>query len=155
MKRDKPIFSRFISRLLMLTFILPGVTSCAGGTVAWTGKKLKYPVSLSPSLYGPDGSVFIQGRELVKVGVFQFKSRYWGIFYGSIGLNSATDIDEAMNKAIHDAGGDGITGLHVTNSGCGVNNVIILNILPIWPGCTLVEVSGSIVRSGTGGQGVL
>jgi hypothetical protein len=107
---------------------------------------LKYPASMSSSLYGPDGEVMQQGSRLKAVKAFEYTKYYWSTFYSIIPLSGSRDIVEQMNNEIKDAGGDGMTTVSITSDYSKLTSVILLNMLPIWPGCSEIRITGTIVK---------
>jgi hypothetical protein len=107
---------------------------------------LKYPASMSSSLYGPNGEVVQQGGRLKAVKAFEYTKYYWSTLYSIIPLSGSSDIVEQMDKEIEEAGGDGIINVSVSSDYSKLTSVFPLNILPIWPGCSEIRVRGTIVR---------
>jgi hypothetical protein len=116
--------------------------ACAGSRRGVRFDQLRYPVSASAYLYAP-ASV----TQLVKVDDFRAEARLWGIFYSLIPLGGDLDVSATINKLVAKAGGDGVVDLTVRAESCGINYVFPLTLLPVWPGCTLVRVEGSVVRA--------
>ena len=121
-----------------------GACSGARGTLAFD--TLKYPVSSSAFVYAPDGQPLTIGPALQAVGAIDEPVRLWGIFYSWIPLSGTKDISELINARIAAAGGDGVVNLALHVSNCGINYIPFINWLPIYPGCTYVQVTGMIVR---------
>jgi hypothetical protein len=135
---------------LMLIVVMLGIFG-AGCGIGMSGGRinfddLKYPASMSGSLYGPDGEVVDKGGRLEEIDEFYYTKNYWSTFYSIIPLSRTSDIVEQMNKKIEKAGGDGITNVKVTSDYSKLTSLFPLNLLPIWPGCSEVEVTGTIVK---------
>ena len=63
---------------------------------------------------------------------------------GCVGLPEEA---EQMGRHVgEEAGGDGIINVEFTSDYSKLNSVVLLNLLPIWPGCNTVSVSGNIVK---------
>lgn len=134
-----------MTRLLsILVVAVLGACTGARGTVAFD--TLRYPVSSSPFVYAPDGQPLTIGPALQAVGAIDDAVRLWGIFYSWIPLSGTKDISELINAHIAAAGGEGVVNLALHVSNCGINYIPVLNWLPIYPGCTYVRVTGTIVR---------
>lgn len=56
------------------------------------------------------------------------------------------DLSEDLNAAVRDFGGEGVARLQVQAGTCAFNWFWVLNWLPFWPGCTVVDVEGVVVR---------
>ena len=130
---------------LLVIAIVAALGACGGarGTLAFDG--LKYPVSSSPFVYAPDGQPVTLGP-LAPVGVIDEDVRLWGIFYSWIPLSGTKDISDLINTRIAAVGGEGVINLALHVSNCGINYIPFINWLPIYPGCTYVRVTGTIVK---------
>jgi hypothetical protein len=81
--------------------------------------ELRYPASMSSYLYGPNNELLAKDRELRVINRFSGEYDYWGTFYSLMPLTGTKDIGEEINKAIEEAGGEGIVNVKVmseTNS---------------------------------------
>ncbi len=136
--------------LLILIFTTLSIfeTGCglgiSGGRINFDN--LQYPASMSISLYGPDGEVVEGGGKLKPIKRFEYTKYYWSTFYSIIPLSRTSDIVEQMNKEIKEAGGDGITSVSITSDYSKLTSAFPLNLLPIWPGCSKISVTGTIVK---------
>jgi hypothetical protein len=137
-------------KIIPLVVLIATVGACAGarGTVAFD--HLKYPVSSSAFVYAPDGQPITVGPGLAPVGAIDEDVRLWGIVYSWVPLTGTKDISELINARIAAAAGEGVINLALHVSNCGINYIPILNWLPIYPGCTYVRVTGTIVKLAAG-----
>ncbi|MDH5414628.1 MAG: hypothetical protein OEW87_10865, partial [Flavobacteriaceae bacterium] len=72
-----------IANLIILIGVVLFASSCAsvGARGHLNFKGLKYPVSLSPALYGKGDKVLIKNKDLKVVKKFKHKKRFWGLAY--------------------------------------------------------------------------
>lgn len=141
-----------IIRRLSLVFTIPismllslGCSAGAsGGRIHFDS--LKYPVSMSKSLYGPNKEILQDGVNLEHIKDFEFSMEHCSVLYSIVPLTSTRKISDQMNKEIDAAGGDGMTQVSFTTDNSWATAVPILHILPIWPGCQQITVSGHIVK---------
>jgi len=92
----------------------------------------------------PRGSV--PPDEMGVVGHVHHGTRFWAILYSLVGVSGDYDMSDPINAQVRAAGGDGVSGLAVTSDGCNWNGVPILDVLPFWPGCVDLSISGNIVK---------
>jgi hypothetical protein len=118
---------------------------CAGARGALAFDQLKFPVSSSAFIYAPDDRP-VTVNELQRVGQLAWVERVWGIFWSWIPLTGTIDVSAPMNDQIARAGGQGVINLRVRVENCGMNYVPVFNLLPVYPGCSFVTVTGDIVR---------
>ncbi len=111
----------------------------------------RYPLSLSPALSDADGRSLLLGDGLEKVGEFEFTHRPLGFVYGAVGAE--LDLSADLNRAVEEARGEGVVNLTVRAGTCGTSWVFPLNMLPFYPGCQRVTVSGIVVRRSPSGRG--
>lgn len=132
--------------IMMLSILGTGCgISMSGGRIDFDD--LKYPASMSSSLYGPNGEVVQQGDRLKPIKAFAYTTNHWSLLYSIIPLSrTSSDIAEQMNKEIKEAGGDGITTVSVASDYSKLTSIFPLNLLPIWPGCSEIRVTGTIVK---------
>jgi hypothetical protein len=130
-----------------VTAVTLNLCACVGsggkGAIRFDG--LKYPVSLSPYLENDDGKS-VGTVDMDKVGNLRLAFNTWGIFYSLIPLSGTLDISDAINAQIASSHGEGVASLKVVVDECLLNSLFPLNMLPFWPGCANVEVSGVIVK---------
>lgn len=145
---------RFTGKLrapLLLALLLVLVTGCAGSRHRLKFAGLRYPASMSGYLQGPDGRV-LPREVLEETGTLNEKVKFWGMMWALVPMGTAEKdaaLSAAMNRAIEAHNGEGIINLQITSDSCGINMTPILDLLPFWPGCTVVQVQGAIVRRTT------
>ena len=130
---------------LSLFLFVAAASGCAGARGSLAFDRLSYPVSSSSFLYGPDEQLVAAGQ-LTTLTSFTLEKRIWGILWSFVPLSGAEDVSDEINERIAEAGGEGVTNLSVQVENCGMNYVPIINWLPIYPGCTLVHVTGVVVK---------
>ena len=122
------------------------VAGCAGARVTVTADRAAYPVSLSASVADGTGRLW-KRSELVKVGTFATHHTSIGFLYSGLTPRSTVDVSEEVNAQVAASAGEAVVGLEISSSGaCALNAVPVLPILPIWPGCLRVELTGDIVK---------
>ncbi len=129
-----------------LCFLICGCcVSLSGGRLNFDD--LKYPVSMSRSLYDSKGQIVVTESDMLKpVKFFKYTKDYWSTFYSIIPLSGTSDIVERMNKEIEEAGGDGMTDVSLSADFSELNSAFPLNLLPIWPGRSKITIIGTIVK---------
>jgi hypothetical protein len=120
---------------------------CAGASVHVTAERARYPLSMSDTVRDDTGAVY-RRFALQKVGDFSASTTRVGLLYSAVTPRSGYDVSDEVNNQIAAAQGEAIINLTITVSGeCAVlNSFPVLNILPFWPGCIPVTVTGDIVR---------
>lgn len=126
--------------------ILFGLSSCAGATAQVKAERARYPLSLSSVVRQQDG-VLLQERSLEKLARLNVSSNAVAIGYSHL-PKGEVDISEEVNKQVRKAGGEAVINLTISaGGGCGFFNAFpFLNLLPFWPGCVPVSVTGDIVK---------
>jgi hypothetical protein len=137
-----------VSNCVGVVALVAFLGGCAGGRGALAFDRLTYPVSSSPFIYGPDDRPYNPG-ELQPVGKMVWVERIWGLWWSWIPLSGTVDVSAPINAQIARAGGDGIINLRVVSQSCGMNYVPVFNIVPLYPGCAYVTITGDIVRMAT------
>lgn len=132
-------------KILAVVALAAPLVGCAGARGELAFDQLRFPVSSSAFIYAPDGRP-VTVRELQRTGQLVWVERVWGIFWSWIPLSGTVDVSAPMNDQIARAGGQGVINLRVESENCGINYVPLLNLLPIYPGCTYVTITGDIVR---------
>ena len=133
-------------------WMLAGVCgSCAGAGVKIVADQALYPISMSASVRDNTGMLH-DVRSLKAVGSFDFEESRLGFVYSTFTPRAKLDISEAVNTQVEAAGGEAVIRLSVTvDDSCHwLNEMFLLNALPIWPGCVPVKIHGTIVRRKTG-----
>jgi hypothetical protein len=122
------------------------IAGCAGARVSVTADRAAYPISLSDSVADGGGKLW-KRNELVKVGTFETHHTALGFAYSAVTPWSTVDVSEEVNAQVAASAGEAVVGLEVRSSNvCGLNAVPVLPLLPIWPGCVRVDVTGDIVK---------
>lgn len=133
-------------RTLLVVLTALGVFACAGNRGSVKFDTLEYPVSMSAFVNGPNKSVLVKDESLEVVKKFEFQKKQWAMVYSFVNLSNDEIFAAEINKAIKDANGDAMINLNVTNANCFVNfGLFALPILPFYPGCSDITVSGDIV----------
>jgi hypothetical protein len=120
-------------------------TGCAGASTTLVAPEARYPVSLTRGVRDADRELVPAERRQV-VGRFEENVTAWGLLYSAISVTPTTDLSDAINAQIAARGGDAVVGLRVATAECALDFFFLLNMLPIWPGCTLVRAEGDIIR---------
>lgn len=137
--------ARHYANLFLVALI--SVVGCAGSRVNVTAVRSHYPISLSPVLRDWSGASY-DDSSLCKVGRFLVARTTVGFLYSRLGIPPTYDISDEVNTQVPAVSGEGVTNLTVTiGSGCAVlNGFPFLNVLPVWPGCVPLTISGEIIR---------
>jgi hypothetical protein len=121
------------------------IAGCAGGRTSIVAGDASYPVSLSEGVRDRDGELVEEERKDF-VGTYEDERMAWGTLYSSVKLTPTKDISKQVDAQVKKVRGDAVINLRVATEHCGWNFVPILNLLPVWPGCTTVKIKGDIVR---------
>jgi hypothetical protein len=135
-------------RLLLGGFFAAAFIQCAGARTELSFSEARYPLSYSAYLYDASGRIVVRGHELQPVGTLSIERRFWGMLYSYATVSGEPELGAAINEQVRAAGGVGVVNLTVRTEGCGWNFAFLLTILPFWPGCATVTVSGEIVKAG-------
>jgi hypothetical protein len=130
---------------LLAVVVITG-TGCAGVKTNLVHDSLRYPVSMSASLPDAYGNLHVIGHSLGDVGAINESLTIFGVLYGL--QRRDVDIGAVLNKRIEKLGGQGAVQVAVSEQTCIVNFVFPLNVLPFWPGCVDVHITGRVVRLG-------
>lgn len=120
--------------------------ACTGAHVNVRADAARYPVSFSDGILDEGGALHLVGRDLEVVGTFEERYMEWSTLYGTVHGDQQADLSEALNAAVQAHGGEGVVRLQVQAGTCAFDWFWILNWLPFWPGCTVVDVEGLVVR---------
>lgn len=126
----------------LIALLLVGCGSASG---TFKFDSLRYPASMSAFVHGPDGSMVNKG-DLRVIGRVVVEERFWGIVYGWVDITGDVDIGDRLNEQIKAKGGDAVINLTATAAHCSMNNIFLLNWLPVWPGCVNAGIEGQVVR---------
>jgi len=135
---------RRVAIVLLGVLLLSG---CIGSRQDIRFSSAQVPLSLSGQLLDARGEA-VSGDELETVGRLGASRRGWSIFWTLLPLRRI-DFSREVNAQVVAAGGEGVINLLITaEDGCtrSLNQVPFAALLPIFPGCTDVTISGEIVR---------
>ncbi len=119
------------------------LAGCAGADYRISADRLRYPASLSPVLPDTRGKPLYLDEDLKSVGEFSFSRTSVGYLYGMTG--SPIDISDNLNDEVERRQGEGIVRLSFTASNCASSWFFPLTVLPFYPGCQNVTVTGTVV----------
>ena len=136
---------RFIQLVLILFFIIIMIT-CTGARGSIRLDKINKPTSFSALIY-LNGEKKVKDKDLVTVGKLEVAKHFWGLVYSYVELSSDENVINEINRQIARHNADGIIDLNISAKQCIINRIIGLNLLPIWPGCMYVTLSGNLVKS--------
>ncbi|MCB0221238.1 MAG: hypothetical protein KDH09_16180 [Chrysiogenetes bacterium] len=136
--------------ILLATLALAALTGtgCSGSKYSMRLQSLRYPASMSGYLYDEDERMLSE-KDMEVIGEFNEKTRLWAMAWGLATLNgesSDQELAELINAAVEKRGGEGVIDLGFSSETCGINFAPAISILPLWPGCTSIQASGTIVR---------
>lgn len=120
------------------------LSGCAGAKYAVRADSARYPISFSPVLIDSDGQPAYLGEQLESCGDLKVETTQVSVFYGQ--TSGVLDLSSEVNDAVEAHGGVGLVSLAVTVENCASNFLFPLTLLPIWPGCQSVDVTGTVVR---------
>jgi len=119
------------------------LASCAGAHYRISADRLRYPASLSPVLPDGQGKPLSLDKDLQPLGEFAFTRTSVGFFYSMTG--TAIDLSDDLNREVETRRGEGIVRLALRPKLCATSWFFPLTILPIYPGCQNVSVTGTVV----------
>ena len=119
------------------------VAGCAGAHYNISADRLIYPTSLSPVLPDGQGKPLYLDEDLQRVGEFSFRRTSIGFLYGMTG--TAIDLSDDLNREVRRRRGEGIVGLSLRSDACGSSWFFPLTVLPFYPGCQNLTVTGTVV----------
>ncbi len=126
---------------LFATALLLG--GCAGSQYTISAHRLKYPTSLSPVLPDERGKPLYLDEDLQRVGEFSFSRTSVGFLYGVTG--TSIDISHNLNGEVERRHGEGVVLLSLRTEVCASSWFFPLTILPFYPGCQNLTVTGTVV----------
>jgi hypothetical protein len=128
--------------LLTLSLLVAALAGCVGSRSYVVADSLKYPVSLSSGVRGPDGKL-LAISDTEKVGTFHLDYTSCRMLWTIVPLKSGTrDISDDVNEQVPRKNGEAIVNLSVESSATAWNLMTIIGILP---DCSKVRVRGDIV----------
>lgn len=138
--------------VILLGLMLFGL-ACTGGRKDLNLRHLRYPVSMSPAVYGPDGEVLGKGllSGLKVVHKLKIRKRFYSFFWSQLRITREKPLANAINDTIRREGGEGIINFKVETEGCGWNVWgirlgLIGGIVPLWPGCVDAVFTGDVIK---------
>ncbi len=126
--------------LAVMVLVLAG---CAGARYNVSADRLKYPASLSPVLPDERGKPLYLGEDLQPLGEFSFTRTPIGFLYSII--RSDVDLSDSLNGEVERRHGEGIVLLSVRAETCASSWFFPLTVLPFYPGCQNLTVTGTVV----------
>ncbi len=129
--------------VLALAAAVFALTGCAGAHYRVSVDRLRYPASLSFALPNEQGKPLHMGRDLDPVGEFAFTRTSVGYLYGLTG--TAIDLSDDLNREVETRRGEGIVRLAFRPKTCASSWFFPLTILPFYPGCQNLTVTGTVV----------
>ncbi len=132
--------SRALLDVIVMAFFLGG---CAGASYSVSADRLKYPASLSPALQDGRGKTLSLDDDLQPAGDFSFSRTSVGFLYGMTG--TTIDLSDDLNREVEARRGEGIVRLALRPKLCASSWFFPLTILPFYPGCQNVSVTGTVV----------
>ncbi len=132
-----------MSRVLVV--VLGALVGCAGARADVVAPNAAFPISLTHAVRGSDGAI-VADKDLEVVGRFNAEKLALAVLYSAIPVTGALDISDAVNTQVRAVGGDAVIDLQIHTKVCALDWIIVLHLLPIWPGCATVKAQGSIVK---------
>jgi hypothetical protein len=81
------------------------------------------------------------------VGQFHESRTAWSLLWSLVPLTPKTDISDSVNEQVAAAKGDAVVHLTIASNHCPLNYLLFpFGILPFWPGCASVDITGDIVQ---------
>lgn len=134
--------------LLIILIIMFALAGCVGARPKVRFDSAKYPVSMSGVLLDHNGQP-LYPNEQIAVGRFRAEKTGYAMGYSFLQL-APVDFSEELNKQVSSVNGEAIVNLEVKKifSPCTFLHVLqVTQILPIFLGCSKVQIEGDIVRS--------
>ncbi len=133
----RPAGHLFAGALLTLA-----ASGCWGSRAYVSAADLKYPVSLSSAVRGPDGRI-LSGGAIEKVATFRMDYTTCRMLWTLIPIKSAhRDISDEVNEQVARKGGEAIVNLSVESSTPIWGAMTIVGVLP---DCGKVRIRGDII----------
>jgi hypothetical protein len=128
---------------LVLTAFLSG---CAGGRSMVVARDAEYPVSLSRGVRDAQG-MLVPAADRSVVGKLHVVQKAWTILWSAVTINPEMDISRQVNAQVAAAQGDAVVHLTLVTKHCDLNYFAFpFGLLPIWPSCADVDITGDIVK---------
>jgi hypothetical protein len=131
---------------LVIGALAMALVGCAGARTTVIAEGSHYPVSLSRAIRDADGNLVPAERRTV-VGTFRAKKTAWNLVWSAAKLTPTTDISDDVNEQVAAAHGDAIIHLVIVTTHCALNYFAFpMGVLPFWPSCADIDVTGDIVK---------
>jgi hypothetical protein len=121
------------------------IAGCAGARYDFGAEHARYPISFSPALPDDKGTILYLGHELESKGSFEFSTYKLGFLYSA--TSGTIDVSDQINAEVAKRGGEGVVALALRNTNCFTNYLFPLPLLPFYPGCQVVTVTGTVVSA--------
>ena len=118
--------------------------ACAGANYLVDLSDCKYPLSLTPNLVDQHDNILKHGQETKALGQFKVDQIVISPFWGIPKMNA--DVGALLNEEVEKLKGEAVVNLTMTNKDCFTNYLPLVSILPIWPGCRILQIDGTVVR---------
>jgi hypothetical protein len=135
-----------MSRKAFAVALAVACAGCAGGHGWVSAPTSRYPISLTHGIRAADGHL-LTNKERKIVGHFDTSKTFVSLLYDAIPLNGSFDVSDDVNEQVRAAGGEAVTDLTFQTHLCALDFFLGFHMLPIWPGCATVHVTGNIIRS--------
>lgn len=134
-------------RTAIAAYVVAVTPGCAGARLNISATSSLYPMSFSHLVRDRTGRLY-DGGSMDRVGTFSASKTSFAILYSALGVFPRYDVSDDVNRQVSSARGEAIidTTVSVTTDCNILNGFPILNIVPLWPGCVHVVISGAIVR---------
>jgi hypothetical protein len=134
------------TRLLASSLLAAGLAGCAGARTTVVAPTAAVPVSLSPAVFDEDGQN-VSAERRTSVGTFRAQRTAISLVWTAAPLHAKTDLSKAINEQVGAVHGDAVVNLEITSRSCAYSVLVMpFGVLPFFPGCTVVGVTGDIVR---------
>lgn len=141
----KPFYQKPARWCVVLLIVILLMVSCAGsrGSVKFTNVNVN--VSASSYLEVNKQNVHLPDK-LSLLTRFSYSKRIWGILYTGLTLSSTEEFANELNNTVVQNKADGIVNFTAEVEPCAINSVPLLNMLPVFPGCTIFTIKGDVVK---------
>jgi hypothetical protein len=128
--------------LLAGALLTLAASGCWGSRSYVSAADVKYPVSLSSAVRGPDGRV-LRGDDIEKVATFRMEYTACRMLWTLIPIKSGhRDISDEVNEQVARKGGEAVVNLSVESS---TTIWGVMTIVGVLPDCGKVRIKGDIV----------
>lgn len=135
-----------VSAAIALAFaLLSSGCAAASGRVRMLSEA-NGPVSLTGTVYSPDGEPLRVGSGLEVVGHFDRSRRVWSLLFGAISLSGDIDMGKIANEEMDTHDGHGLVNVAIESSSNGALKYLG-TLLPIIPMYVSMRIEGDVVRA--------